>query len=255
MNDDDASIAQREQKIEEMRARVEARLQSLLHGDPLDKLRQQVSDLRESTLQQSQHSLGIDNETSINEQEEEEDEQEDDAQDIQWDPQTDIHFDPSVATFVSSSNRETSDIYFDPKEPLFVERTEIQDPYGDAGSYTGKILASTQKPHGQGRMEYYDGRSYEGDWSHGQWHGHGSVQFGNGDVYQGNYVKDQRSGEFGIYCCNILCVVKMLTLLYAGFGMYRWKDGRVYEGNFLEDQRNGLGEVSIVGTIARVLRV
>ena len=163
MNDDDASIAQREQKIEEMRARVELRLQALLHGDPLDSIRKQVTELRESTLQQSQSSLvsnaiqEVEEETTTTRSIEE--------SETRWDPSArDIHFDPSVASATTTSTAQSHEIHFDPKEPLFVERTEIQDPYGDAGSYTGTIDISTKKPHGNGRMEYYDGRIYEGDW-------------------------------------------------------------------------------------------
>ncbi len=163
--DDDASIVQRKVQIEEMRARVEARLESLLKGDSLSQLKQQVTDLRESTLAQSQTSLF--NTTTATAQRHLEEEEED----VPWDPQEEIHFDPSVAT----TTTEQQDIQFDPTQPVFVQRAEIQDPYGDAGSYTGWILQNhnTQRPCGSGTMEYYDGRIYEGEWKDGRWHGTG----------------------------------------------------------------------------------
>jgi hypothetical protein len=253
MEDDDASIAQRQVKIDEMRARVEARLESLLRGDSLGRLRQQVSDLRESTARQSLEQ----NATTMEQQQ-----QQDESILLLVDDNVpfgaehgDIHFDPSVATTTTlppppPSHQEDEEIVFDPKEPIFVERAEIQDPYGDAGSYTGFVNPTTQRPCGKGTMEYYDGRTYQGDWKDGRWHGTGKgeiqcvgfffiycgantiheliflwflsvvavavavavVQFANGDMYQGDYVKDQRSGV----------------------GKYTWKDGRVYEGRYVE---------------------
>jgi hypothetical protein len=226
--EDDASIAQRQVKIDEMRARVEARLESLLRGDSLGRLRQQVSDLRESTARQSLEQ----NATTMEQQQQQQQQDEsilllvDDDDNVPFGAEHgDIHFDPSVATTTlppppPPSHQEDEEIVFDPREPIFVERAEIQDPYGDAGSYTGFVNPTTQRPCGKGTMEYYDGRTYQGDWKDGRWHGTVKVQFANGDMYQGDYVKDQRSGV----------------------GKYTWKDGRVYEGSFRDDQRNGMGE-------------
>jgi hypothetical protein len=167
MEDDDASIAQRQVKIDEMRARVEARLESLLKGDSLGRLRQQVSDLRESTARQSLEQ----NATTMEQQQ---DESILLVDDLPFGAEHgDIHFDPSVATTLPPAHQEEEEIVFDPGEPIFVERAEIQDPYGDAGSYTGFVNPTTQRPCGKGKMEYYDGRTYQGDWKDGRWHGTG----------------------------------------------------------------------------------
>lgn len=41
-----------------------------------------------------------------------------------------------------------------------VRDTNMVDPYGDAGKYTGQV--HNEKPHGKGTMKYDDGRVYVG---------------------------------------------------------------------------------------------
>jgi hypothetical protein len=93
----------------------------------------------------------------------------------------------------------------------------LEDPYGDKGQYTGMLVR--RKPHGQGTMQYEDGRCYTGDFKYGRWHGQGRALFSNGDLYVGEYDMDQRHGK----------------------GRYEWEDGRVYDGTFHRDQRQGTG--------------
>jgi hypothetical protein len=96
----------------------------------------------------------------------------------------------------------------------------LEDPYGDKGQYTGMLVR--RKPHGQGTMQYEDGRCYTGDFKFGRWHGNGRALFSNGDLYVGEYDMDQRHGK----------------------GRYEWEDGRMYDGNFHRDQRQGMGTYS-----------
>jgi hypothetical protein len=102
---------------------------------------------------------------------------------------------------------------------FFVTNFEVVDPYGDHGIYTGQMDSNSHKPHGNGIMNYEDGRIYNGDWCDGRWHGYGIATFSNGDTYEGNYNYDQRHG----------------------IGTYRWSDGRVYSGTFQADKRHGKG--------------
>ena len=98
-----------------------------------------------------------------------------------------------------------------------VKETNMKDPYGDSGTYTGQIKDSM--PHGKGTMKYDDGRIYVGEWNLGRWDGMGRATFTNGDSYDGQYRNDQRHGT----------------------GVYRWSDGRVYSGGFIDDRREGKG--------------
>ena len=70
------------------------------------------------------------------------------------------------------------------------------------GSTNGEELISSWIPlafHGQGRMEYADGGSYDGAWKNGRMHGPGRVQYANGHVYQGQFVEGYKSGADGVY--------------------------------------------------------
>jgi hypothetical protein len=42
-----------------------------------------------------------------------------------------------------------------------VQETDMVDPYGDTGKYTGQVN-NDGKPHGKGTMKYNDGRVYVG---------------------------------------------------------------------------------------------
>jgi hypothetical protein len=43
-----------------------------------------------------------------------------------------------------------------------VRDTNMVDPYGDSGKYTGQV--NNDKPHGKGTMKYEDGRVYFGEY-------------------------------------------------------------------------------------------
>jgi len=106
------------------------------------------------------------------------------------------------------------------EERMRIDNEVIVDPFGEKGTYTGKVLKATHMPHGTGRMVYEgEQRVYLGHWKNGHWHGIGHVSFANGDCYEGDYQMDQRHGH----------------------GLYRWQDGRVYDGQFRNDRRNGEG--------------
>lgn len=250
--DDDASIAARNDQIEEMRARVEQRLQTLLAGDPLSQLKKQVQALRGSTreVESSRDSEQVDEEESYQESSATRSFGESATESSYYSESLASHDRAGAASMSSSSILEKrglpepslvgsgtskeiqwnpgpvgrQHIQFAPSQQTtpscrVVESLELCDPYGDKGVYSGQT-SSSGRPHGSGQMHYHDGRVYTGQWSDGQWHGSGKVQFANGDVYEGSYVKDQRHG----------------------FGVYRWHDGRVFSGNFQADQREGLGE-------------
>lgn len=213
--DDDASIVQRQQDIEQMRARVEMRLQSLLKGDPLVNLRQQVHALRGS------ESRSVDREIV---------------------PEESCYQEESV---LESQQEEQEEIpWTAERESLYhthhVDSLQIRDPYGDEGIYTGMLVHN--KPHGKGRMQYEDGRVYSGDWREGRWHGLGEVQFANGDYFKGNYQHDQRHG-YGVYRWKDgrMYDGSFQNDQREGLGEYQWPDGACYKGWFRAGFREGEG--------------
>lgn len=61
-------------------------------------------------------------------------------------------------------------------------------------SYRGTFLDG--QPHGEGQMEWPDGRIYRGQWHHGQPHGHGHIQWPDGRIYTGQ-VKQGKPHGYG----------------------------------------------------------
>ena len=59
------------------------------------------------------------------------------------------------------------------RKTVFVEKSVVNDKYGDSGTYTGLVLVDKRLPHGEGHMKYENGREYKGDWRGGRWHGSG----------------------------------------------------------------------------------
>ena len=49
--------------------------------------------------------------------------------------------------------------------------------------------------HGQGKVTYVDGSSYDGQWVEGQRQGRGVLNLRNGDVYTGFFDRDELHGS------------------------------------------------------------
>jgi hypothetical protein len=105
-----------------------------------------------------------------------------------------------------------------------VRETDMTDPYGDKGKYTGQI--HNDKPHGKGTMKYDDGRTFVGEWSEGRWHGNGRATFSNGDSYDGHYRYDQRhgigtyhwhDGKYALFssCCSNISIILTQYFLHS----------------------------------------
>eukprot|EP00529_Nitzschia_sp_RCC80_P014347 CAMPEP_0113481758 /NCGR_PEP_ID=MMETSP0014_2-20120614/22571_1 /TAXON_ID=2857 /ORGANISM="Nitzschia sp." /LENGTH=757 /DNA_ID=CAMNT_0000375259 /DNA_START=139 /DNA_END=2412 /DNA_ORIENTATION=+ /assembly_acc=CAM_ASM_000159 len=142
------------------------------------------------------------------------------------------------------------------------------DKNGRIGKYTGTIDADTGKPHGiNGRLQYEDGGSYEGDWSSGSYSGYGTHVNWNGDVYEGNFLENSKHGtgcyryhdgrrKFeGRYDTGERVEGRMLYgdgSVYEGQwkggkrqgrGTYTFRDGSVYKGEFFDDVIHGVGRI------------
>mmetsp|Transcript_16719 Transcript_16719/g.25452 ORF Transcript_16719/g.25452 Transcript_16719/m.25452 type:complete len:336 (-) Transcript_16719:94-1101(-) len=218
VDDDNSSGKDLNKEIEEMRARVELQLKSLMQGADFVQIRQQVADLRATTpIEEAQPvnaPQGNDNNNSITPLDR-------GSSFNSSSSLTDLHESISKKRnrLEQLLNETKQDQDQDQDKTTYKEDEKILDPYGDKGAYTGEV-DSKIKPHGLGTMHYNDGRTYTGSWSRGQWHGQGTASFVNGDKFDGNYDLDRRHG----------------------FGVYSWSDGRIYEGEFYHDRRQGCGE-------------
>jgi hypothetical protein len=61
------------------------------------------------------------------------------------------------------------------------------------GYYVGE-LNSNNMPNGKGKLFFFTGGSYIGDWSDGKYHGKGILEYSNGDVYSGQFKNNLKSG-------------------------------------------------------------
>lgn len=150
---DDASIIDRNHKIEDMRKRVERQLAALVEGNDLNALQQQVAELRTPTNGETfrgtfEEEEGFNNSGSFL------------GGGGSMHKKTPLD-DESAVTLDSTASSK------------YIDQKELVDPYGDAGTYTGEIAVVTAKPNGLGTMNYADGRTFSGGWNHGQWHGKG----------------------------------------------------------------------------------
>ena len=65
------------------------------------------------------------------------------------------------------------------------------------GTYYG-CLNDGGLPHGEGKITFISGSSYDGYWENGMRHGKGTYTFANGDIYVGDFSNNEMTGE-GIY--------------------------------------------------------
>jgi hypothetical protein len=152
---DDASIIDRNTKIEDMRKRVEKQLAALVAGNDLNALQQQVAELRTTTPSTTPKASFDDT----------------------------FGFNSSVADGLTMEGKDLlsshgiPDLPEDTATSTYVDDIDMTDPYGDQGVFTGEVAASTNKPNGLGTMRYVDGRTFSGGWNQGQWHGKGTCRY------------------------------------------------------------------------------
>ena len=89
--------------------------------------------------------------------------------------------------------------------------------YTDGRSYQGAL--KNGRKTGLGIHIWADGLRYEGDWVDDVQTGRGKLVFVNGDSYEGDFVANERTGQ----------------------GVFRQKSGNTYTGQWLRGQRDGNG--------------
>lgn len=116
------------------------------------------------------------------------------------------------------------------------------------GHYTGELICD--EPDGYGKfIDFYDGRTYEGNWSHGVKEGQGTMKMINGTKYVGEWRNDKfngngtltkKSGEhLGGFIGEYIGEFKDGE--ENGFGTITYAGGYKYEGDWKNGQMNGKG--------------
>ncbi len=105
------------------------------------------------------------------------------------------------------------DVAYDPD----TDTGYVEDRVFSTGIYTGDVVAGAC--HGQGRIAYNDGSTYEGQWKNNLQHGQGTMHWSNGDSYTGQFVDNMLQGQ----------------------GTMTWATGNTYTGEFANNQPHGQG--------------
>ena len=145
---------------------------------------------------------------------------------------------------IYSASQTESDSNLIKADNIFINYYTFKTSEEPNGIYEGQFR--NMKKEGKGKMTYYDGHSYDGEWKNNLYHGkgvyttcanstltiyEGDFKFGkaegkgvlimgNGDKYEGDFVNWHMEGK----------------------GMYSFKNGDKYEGDFKNGQINGYGE-------------
>jgi len=86
-----------------------------------------------------------------------------------------------------------------------------------SGIYTGNLLDGMF--HGQGKLVWDNGATYEGSWQFGKIHGNGTFLYEGGGKYIGPFKDGKRHG----------------------YGTYYYPDGDQYKGNWVDGEQSGEG--------------
>lgn len=110
----------------------------------------------------------------------------------------------------------------------------------DGRSYEGTI--KNGRKQGKSIHVWADGQRYEGDWVDDQQQGKGKLSFTNGDLYEGDFVKGERTGE-GTFRQNSgdSYTGQWVRGIREGNGVAEWANGQRYEGAWRADRREGQG--------------
>ncbi len=142
--------------------------------------------------------------------------------------------------------------------------------FGD-GMYTGDLVRGW--PHGQGKIIYENGTTYEGQWvngkyegtgiytwdkgsfvgtwKNGSYHGTGTMTWSDGQKYVGGFVSGKRHGK-GTYTWGNgdTYTGDWLNGERTGQGSFTWANGDVYTGGFVNGKLDGQGTLTYAdGTV------
>lgn len=155
--------------------------------------------------------------------------------------------------------------FINPTSAQSVCESEYVSPDGDRGAYLGQCKSG--RPHGKGRVEYFDGSLLLGEFVEGVLEGHdiympseggrfegisrngtangpGVMEFVDGSTYSGEFKDGQFEGTGVLkYSSGHEYQGQFLKGLSHGQGTFTYADGNRYEGEFEHNQFSGKGTV------------
>lgn len=149
----------------------------------------------------------------------------------------------AVAPAVQAEIRAPDAVYrgrfaMDPATGIISGEGRVQ--FLDGRLYEGTIR--NNRKVGKGTHVWADGQRYEGDWVDDQPQGKGKLTFNNGDVYEGDFVKGERTGD-GTFRqkSGDSYTGQWVRGIREGSGVAEWANGQRYEGAWRGDRREGQG--------------
>jgi hypothetical protein len=133
---------------------------------------------------------------------------------------------------------------------VLVVHRPLSDNMKRPGTYTGSLNHRTEKPYGQGRMEY-DDMIYEGQWIDGDWSGFGRIIATDGSSsYQGGFLDNRKHGLGVLKYPDGRVYDGAFQLDRMGKGTMQYTDGSTYWGYYVDNIPHGRGKFTIPdGTI------
>ncbi len=123
-------------------------------------------------------------------------------------------------SFCPSCGNKLSNNFSDTAVPVFTSMRIESSSAGVKGFYEGYALDG--KPHVEGKVNWDNGDTYDGEWKNGLKEGFGIYQWKNGDKYQGGWMANKMEGQ--------------------GELEYRAGSGKaIYKGSFTGGEKNGEG--------------
>ncbi len=128
----------------------------------------------------------------------------------------------------------------DPKTGVISGNGKIE--FTDGRSYQGNL--KNGRKTGVGTHRWADGLRYEGDWVDDVQTGRGKLVFVNGDSYDGDFVANERTGQ-GVFRqqSGNTYTGQWLRGRRDGNGVEEWANGQRYEGTWKANQKEGLGQM------------
>ena len=119
---------------------------------------------------------------------------------------------------------------------------DVRVEYSDGRRFQG-ILENGRKV-GFGTHTWADGQRYAGIWRDDIQHGPGTFTFANGDVYEGDFFEGQRTGYGSLrQKSGNSYVGQWVRGLREGQGVEEWPNGQRYEGSWKANSKDGQGSM------------
>ncbi len=117
---------------------------------------------------------------------------------------------------------------------------EVRVEYFDGRRFEGTLIDGRKQ--GYGTHIWADGQKYSGVWKDDIQDGRGTFTFANGDVYEGDFVQGERTGQGTLkQAAGGMYAGQWTRGSRDGRGVAEWVNGQRYDGSWRNNQKHGLG--------------